>query len=42
MKEWEKSPEKELIEMEASNLQDIEFKIMIIRMLNGIKRTRNP
>ena len=42
MKEWEKSPEKDLNEMETSNLSDIEFKIMIIRMLNGIKRTRNP
>ena len=33
MKEQEKFPEKELNEMEASNLPDIEFKTMIIRML---------
>ena len=42
MKEHIKTLQTELNEMETSNLSDIEFKIMIIRMLNGIKRTRNP
>ena len=36
MKEEEKSSEKELNEMEASNLSDTEFKAMVIRMLNSI------
>ena len=37
MKEQENSPE-ELHEMEASNLSDRKFRIMIIRILNSIKR----
>ena len=37
MKEQENSPE-ELNEMEASKLSDIEFKVMIIRMLKSRKK----
>lgn len=33
MKEKEETPEKELNKMEASNLSDIEFKVMVIKML---------
>ena len=47
MKEQEKTPEKELKEMEISNLSDAEFKTLVKRMfkelsedLNGIKK--NP
>ena len=47
MKEQNKTPEKELNEMEISNLSDAEFKALVIRMLkeligyfNGIKRHR--
>ena len=32
----EESPEKELSEIEASNLSDTEFKIMVIRMLKEL------
>ena len=38
MKEQENSPEEELNEMEASNLSDVEFRIMIIRMLSNMKK----
>ena len=38
MKEWEKSPEKELNKMEASNLSDIELKVMVTWMLNSMKK----
>ena len=37
VKEQQNSPEEELNEMEASNLSNVQFKIMIIRMLNSIK-----
>ena len=37
IKEQENSPE-ELNEMEASNLSDIEFRVMIIRILNNMKK----
>ena len=37
MKEQEKSSEKELNEMEVSNLLDVEFKLMAIRMLSSMK-----
>ena len=37
-KEQEKSPEKELNEMEASILSDAEFKVMVIRILNSMKK----
>ena len=38
MKEQENSPEEELNEMEASNISDIEFRVMIIRILNNTKK----
>ena len=41
MKEKENSPEKELNEMEASNLSDREFRVMIIRIVKRMKRHRN-
>ena len=47
MKEQNKTPEKELNEMEISNLSDAEFKTLVIRMLqeltgyfNSIKKTQ--
>ena len=36
MKEKEESPEKELHEIEVIKLSDIEFKIMVIRMLKEL------
>ena len=36
MKEQNKSPEKELNKMEASNVPDAEFKTLVIRMLNAL------
>ena len=39
IKEHEKSPEKELNEMEASKLPDTGFKTMVIRMLKELVRT---
>ena len=36
MKEQIKTPEKELNEMEISNLSDAEFKTLVIRMLKGL------
>ena len=42
MKEEENSPEEELNEMEASNISDIELKVMIIKMLNSMKKTQKP
>ena len=42
MKEQENSPEEELNEMEASNISDIELKVMIIKMLNSMKKTQKP
>ena len=36
MKEKEEYPEKEFIEMEASNLSDTEFNVIIIRMLKEL------
>ena len=38
MKEQENSPEEELDEMEAVNLSDREFRVMIIRILNTMKK----
>ena len=38
MKERENSPEEELDEMEASNVSDREFRVMIIRILNSMKK----
>ena len=36
MREKEEPQEKELIEIEASNLSDMEFKVMVIRMLKEL------
>ena len=41
MKEQENTPE-ELNEMEDSNLPDVEFRVMIIRMLNSMKKDIEP
>ena len=38
IKEQQKSPERELNKMESSNLSDIEFKVMVIRILNSMKK----
>ena len=38
MKAQNKTPEKELNKMETSNLLDAEFKILVIRMLNELRR----
>ena len=38
MKEHKDSPDKELNEMEASNLSDTQLKVMVIRMLNSMRR----
>ena len=38
MKEQENSPEEEIDDMEASNLSDREFRVMIIRTLNNMKK----
>ena len=37
MKEQNKSLEKEINKMETSNLLDVEFKTLVIRMLNELK-----
>ena len=37
MKEQNKTPEKELKEMEISNLPDAEFKTLVIRMLKELR-----
>ena len=42
MNEQENTPEEELNEMEASNISDIELKVMIIKMLNSMKKTQKP
>ena len=39
MKEKEESPEKELSEMKASNLSDIKFQVLVIRMLKELSET---
>ena len=41
MKEQANSLEEELNEMEASNLSDREFRVMIIRILNSMKKDKN-
>ena len=38
MKEQIKTPEKELNEMEISNLSDVEFKTLVIRMLKELSK----
>ena len=42
MKEQENSPEEELDEMEANNLSDRKFRVMIIRILNSMNKTQKP
>ena len=42
MKEQENFPEEELSEMEASNLSNREFRVMIVRILNNMKKTKKP
>ena len=42
MKEQNETPEKELNEIEISNLSDAQFKILIIRMLQEITGYFNP
>ena len=39
MKEWRKTPEKELKKMEIRNLSDAEFKTLVTRMLKELERT---
>ena len=39
-KEHENSPEEEQDEMEVSNLSDREFRVMIITVLNSMKKDR--
>ena len=41
MKEQIKTPEKELNEMEISNLSDAEFKALVIRMLKELSEDLN-
>ena len=41
MKEQIKTPEKELNEMEISNLSDVEFKTLAIRMLKELSEDLN-
>ena len=41
MKEQIKTPEKELIEMEISNLSDAEFKTLVIKMLKVLGEDLN-
>ena len=41
MKEQIKTSEKELNEMEISNLSDVEFKTLVIRMLNELSENFN-
>ena len=41
MKEYIKTPEKELNKMEKSNLSDAEFKILVIRMLKELSEDLN-
>ena len=36
MKEWNKTPEKELNKMEIRNQSDVEFKTLVIRMLKEL------
>ena len=41
MKELIKTPEKELNEMEISNISDVEFKTLVIRMLKKLNEYLN-
>ena len=40
MEEQNKVPEKELNNMETKNLQDEEFKTLVIRMFNELRKSR--
>ena len=40
VKEQQNSPEEELNEIEASNLSNREFKVMIIKILNSMKKDK--
>ena len=42
IKEQDNSPEEELAEMEASNLSHIAFRVMIISILNNMKKDMEP
>ena len=42
MKEQGNSPKEELNEMEASNVSDIEFKVMVVRMPNSMNTPQKP
>ena len=41
MKEQIKTPEKELNKMEVSNLSDVKFKMLVIRMLRELSEAVN-
>lgn len=41
MREQEEKPEKDLKDIEISNLPDKEFKIMVIKMLTDLRRRMN-
>ena len=41
MKEWIKTPEKELNKIEISNVSDVEFKTLVIRMLKELSEDLN-
>ena len=41
MKEETKTPEKELNKMEVSNLSDVKFKMLVIRMLRELSEAVN-
>ena len=40
MKEQNKAPENDLNKMETSNLPDVEFKTLVIRMLNELREVQ--
>ena len=41
MKEQDKSPEKDLHEMEISDVPDREFKVIVIKILTRLERRKN-
>ena len=42
MKEQDKTPEKQLNEVEIGKLPEKEFRIMIVKMIQDLLRTKNP
>ena len=38
MKEWDKTPEKQLNEVEIGNLPEKEFRIMIVKMIQELRK----